>query len=87
MVWLHSAVVKRGHTHWPAVPFFPGAAFHSPRITEWLSLETTPGSMFQPLLQQRHPERGAQAHVQIAFGDVQGGDLQPVGSLCQCSIS
>jgi len=39
-----------------------------------------------PLLQQGHPEQGAQGHVQAAAGDPQGGDPtasgQPVPLLC-----
>ena len=42
----------------------------------------------QLLLQLEHPEKGAQAHVQVAFGHLQGGDpTTSLGSLCQCSIT
>jgi len=30
--------------------------------------------VYQPLLQQHHPEQGAQAHGQAASGELQGGD-------------
>jgi len=40
----------------------------------------------QLLFRQAHPEQGAQDHVQVAFGDVQGGDPtasgQPMPMLC-----
>ena len=38
----------------------------------------------QPLLQQGHPEQGAQAHVQAVLEDLQGGDsTAPLDSLRQ----
>lgn len=36
--------------------------------------------LVQPQLQQGHPEQGTQGHSQVASGDVQGGDMQPLGS-------
>lgn len=30
--------------------------------------------LLQPPLQQGHPDQSAQDHVQVAFGDLQGGD-------------
>ena len=43
-------------------------------------------SQAQPLLQQGHPEQGAQGHIQRAAGNPQGGDPtvsgQPVLLLC-----
>ena len=42
----------------------------------------------QPLLQQGHPEQGAQAHVQAVLEDLQGGDsTAPLDSLRQCSAT
>jgi len=42
----------------------------------------------QPLLQQEHPERITQVHVQEASADLQGGDsIAFLGSLCQRSIT
>ena len=41
----------------------------------------------QPLLQQGHPQQGAQAHVQVTSGDLQGGDpTASLGNPCQRSI-
>lgn len=35
------------------------------------------------LLMQRHPKQATQDHVQVALGDLQGGDLTAsLGSLC-----
>ena len=40
------------------------------------------------LLQRDNPEQGAQAHIQVAFGDLQGGDsTTSLGNLCQCSVT
>lgn len=42
----------------------------------------------QPLLQQEHPERITQVHVQEASADLQGGDsIAFLGSLCRRSIT
>ena len=47
--------------------------------------------LLQPLLQQGHPEQGAQGHVQAALEDLQGRDPtasgQPVPALHQISAS
>ena len=41
----------------------------------------------QPLLQQGPPQQGAQAHVQVTSGDLQGGDpTASLGNPCQRSI-
>ena len=41
----------------------------------------------QPLLQQGPPQQGAQAHVQVPSGDLQGGDpTASLGNPCQRSI-
>jgi len=46
------------------------------------------GHLAPTLLQWGHTEQGAQAHVQVAFGDLQGGDTTAsLGSLCHCSIT
>lgn len=43
------------------------------------------GHVFQPLLQQGHPEQGAQAHVQT---DLQGRDSTNfLGKPCQCFVT
>ena len=45
------------------------------RITGWLTLVgTSGGHVVRPLLQQGHPEQGAQGHTQLALEDPQGGD-------------
>ena len=59
------------------------------RIAEWLRLAGTSGSICPSPAQQGHPEQGAQAHIQAASGDLQGGDLtasgQPVPLLRHCT--
>lgn len=45
------------------------------RITEWLRLEETLRSHLLQALKQGQPEQVAQDHVQVAFEDLQGGDL------------
>lgn len=37
-------------------------------------------SLLPPLLQQDHPEQGAQHHVRTLFGDLQGGDATSLGT-------
>ena len=44
-------------------------------------------SLAQSLFQQGHPEQSAQSHIQAASEDPQGRDPQPLGSLCQGSIT
>ena len=42
---------------------------------------------YQPLLQQHHPEQGAQAHVQVASGELQGGDPHSLWAACASALS
>lgn len=40
------------------------------------------------LLKQKHPGQGAQAHIQVDFEDIRGGDYTTsLDSVCQCSIT
>lgn len=42
----------------------------------------------QPLPKQGHPEQAAQGHVQMAFGDLQGGNPTAcLGSMCPGSLT
>ena len=42
---------------------------------------------YQPLLQQHHPEQGDQAHVQVASGELQGGDPHSLWAACASALS
>ena len=51
------------------------------RGTSWRSSGLT------PLLEQGHPEQGAQARVQSSFEDLQGRDSTTSGHSCWCSVT
>lgn len=53
---------------------------------EWLRLAGISGSIC-PIAAPAHTEQGAQAHVQVVFGDLQQETPQLLCNLCQCSVT
>lgn len=59
------------------------------RIPDWLRVVDLCVHLDQPPLQQRHPERGAQHHVQVSCGEFLGpcaSAQSTTGTMTQCII-